>query len=445
LKEFLMSKILVAAAPLAGHAGPMLIIAEFLRKRGHNVLFNTSDLFRERAEACDLRFVPLMGNANYDYHKLGDLIPEAKTATSAIDLFNIYEKHMLGDRIPDQYRGVRQIIDEENIDLVLTDVGFWGVFPLLLRGELRPPVISCGTTAPMWHDPSFSILTGPDNTPEGRRRNVEHSRQWKEERVAGDRYVDAVLEKLGTQVPGGFDVTDTMYRLPDLFLQLGAEEFEFPVSNRPTNLRFTGPILPRPKGSMKVPEWLEKLDGSRPVVFVTQGTLANYDFNQVVNPTLTGLAGEGVQVVVTAGGGPANTIVATENAIVESYLSYELILPETSVFVTNGGYNGVQQALSYGVPVVLAGASEDKPQVGARVNWSGAGIDLKTGTPTAEQIRDAVRLLLRDPGYRDRAKTLGASIAKTNALTTIAEIVEAAIAETPVHKTGRPSMHAAQD
>jgi UDP:flavonoid glycosyltransferase YjiC (YdhE family) len=130
---------------------------------------------------------------------------------------------------------------------------------------------------------------------------------------------------------------------------------------------------------------------------------------------------------------------------VESYLSYELILPETSVFVTNGGYNGVQQALSYGVPVVLAGASEDKPQVGARVNWSGAGIDLKTGTPTAEQIRDAVLLLLRDPGYRDRAKALGASIAKTNALTTIAEIVEAAIAENAVHKTGKPSMHAAQD
>jgi UDP:flavonoid glycosyltransferase YjiC (YdhE family) len=79
------------------------------------------------------------------------------------------------------------------------------------------------------------------------------------------------------------------------------------------------------------------------------------------------------------------------------------------------------------------------------VNWSGAGIDLKTGTPTAEQIRDAVLLLLRDPVYRDRAKALGASIAKTNALTTIAEIVEATIAEDAVHKTGRPSMHAAQD
>jgi UDP:flavonoid glycosyltransferase YjiC (YdhE family) len=38
--------------------------------------------------------------------------------------------------------------------------------------------------------------------------------------------------------------------------------------------------------------------------------------------------------------------------------------------VTNGGYGGVQMALSYGVPLVVAGASEDKPEV-APV-WRGA-------------------------------------------------------------------------
>src|SRR5260370_16473600 len=112
----------------------------------------------------------------------------------------------------------------------------------------------------------------------------------------------------------------TMYRLPDLFLQLGAEEFEFPVSSRPTNLRFTGPILPRTKGSIKVPEWLEKLDGSRPVVFVTPGTLPNYDFNQVVNPTLAGLAGQGVQGFRTAGAGPPNPLVAPSHPTAPSYL-----------------------------------------------------------------------------------------------------------------------------
>jgi UDP:flavonoid glycosyltransferase YjiC (YdhE family) len=424
-----MSKVLIAAAPLAGHAGPRLIVAGFLRRQGHDVLFSSSDFFREKAEARDLRFLPLVGNANYDYRQLGELIPGLRTFTSPIDLSNSYVKHMLGDRIPDQYRGMRKIIDEENVDLVMTDVGFWGIFPLLLRNEPRPPVISCGTTAPMWHDPAFSILTGPDETPEGLKRNLEHSREWKEGRAPADIYVNEVLQKLGAQVPGGFDLTDTMYSLPDLFLQLGAEEFEFPRHNKRPNLRFIGPILPESKSQMEIPL---SLDDSKPVVFVTQGTLANFDFDQLLNPALSGLAGEDVQVLATAGGGPVEAIVASGNSIVEGYIPYELILPKTSVFVTNGGYNGVQQALSYGVPVVSAGASEDKPQVCARVKWSGAGIDLETGAPTAEQISRAVIQVLRDPSYRDRAKVLGAAIAKTNALKTIAEIVEETISENPV-------------
>jgi UDP:flavonoid glycosyltransferase YjiC (YdhE family) len=40
------------------------------------------------------------------------------------------------------------------------------------------------------------------------------------------------------------------------------------------------------------------------MVFVTQGTLANFDFNQLMNPAIAALADEDVQVIVTAGGGP---------------------------------------------------------------------------------------------------------------------------------------------
>jgi hypothetical protein len=59
-----------------------------------------------------------------------------------------------------------KIIDDEDIDLVITEAGFWGILPLLLRTGPRPPVLSCGTVAPMWHDPAFSVLTGPDDTPQ---------------------------------------------------------------------------------------------------------------------------------------------------------------------------------------------------------------------------------------------------------------------------------------
>ena len=57
--------------------------------------------------------------------------------------------------------------------------------------------------------------------------------------------------------------------------------------------------------------------------------------------------------------------------------------------VTNGGYGGVQQALAHGVPLVVAGDSEDKPEVAARVRWSGVGIDLRRGDPSPAQLATA--------------------------------------------------------
>jgi UDP:flavonoid glycosyltransferase YjiC (YdhE family) len=64
------STVLVAVTPLAGHVNPMIVVAEYLSKQGYNVLFNTAETFRQKVEASGLRFLPLLGNANYDYHQL---------------------------------------------------------------------------------------------------------------------------------------------------------------------------------------------------------------------------------------------------------------------------------------------------------------------------------------------------------------------------------------
>ena len=77
-----------------------------------------------------------------------------------MDQANCYLKHLIGDRIPDQYRGLRQNIREHAIDLAITDILFLGNLPLPLSGEPRPPVVSCGVIAPSWPDPAFSVFTG---------------------------------------------------------------------------------------------------------------------------------------------------------------------------------------------------------------------------------------------------------------------------------------------
>ena len=103
---------------------------------------------------------------------------------------------------------------------------------------------------------------------------------------------------------------------------------------------------------------------------------------------------------------------------------YPDLLPKTSVMVTNGGYGGVQMALSYGVPLVVAGASEDKPEVAARVAWSGAGLNLKTGKPKPQAVRVAVRAVLDDPRYRARAQTLASQYRSYDPIARVIQIVE---------------------
>jgi MGT family glycosyltransferase len=430
-----MSRILVAVTPLAGHVKPMLPVAQQLVRDGHQVFFQTSDVFSTEVEAAGLQFLPLLGNANYDYHRLGELIPELWTAASPIEQAIIYTKYVFADRIVDQHRGLQEIIAVKNIDLVMTDVLFLGELPLLLSGDSRPPVIACGVTAPMWTDPASSIFTGPDNTPGGRARNIADNGKFLAMRAPGYEYIDAVLDRLGVAIPGGYQ-TNSIYRLPDVFLQLGSEDFEYPMEDRPSNLTYTGPIIHRESGA-EAPAWMSQLDRSLPIVLVSQGTLANFNFDQLVNPAITGLADEPVQVVVTGGGSKSGKILSAQNAIVEPYVPYEQILPMTSIFVSNGGYNGVQQALSYGVPIVCYGESEDKPLVAARVHWSGAGISLKAGTSMPEQIRDAVRKILSDTSYTERARTLGAQIAKDDAMQTISQTVNATIAKCSYTLEGR--------
>ena len=84
--------------------------------------------------------------------------------------------------------------------------------------------------------------------------------------------------------------------------------------------------------------------------------------------------------------------------------------PRADVLVTNAGFGAIQLALAAGVPIVAAGKTEDKVEVAARVGWSGVGINLRTQRPRQESITAAVRQVLRDDRFRQRAHELQAEI-----------------------------------
>jgi UDP:flavonoid glycosyltransferase YjiC (YdhE family) len=168
-----------------------------------------------------------------------------------------------------------------------------------------------------------------------------------------------------------------------------------------------------------------------------RATLGPADARQLLAPTVRALADETVLVVATTGGKPIESLGAAldklpPNARIESFVPHAHSLPHVDVVVTNAGYNGVQMALAHGVPLVAAGGTEDKPEVAARIAWAGVGVNLKTSTPSDAHIRQAVRQVLTDRRFRQRAREFSADIRRHDSANEAADLLERLI------ETGQP-------
>jgi UDP:flavonoid glycosyltransferase YjiC (YdhE family) len=287
----------------------------------------------------------------------------------------------------------------------------FGVLPMLLGPRAkRPAIVLCGTSFLHWRRedgaPHFAGLP-PATT---REQYDDYAAIYCEhDRLVYQPVADRLNRSLRTMglEPLSMTLLDSVVDLADAYLQLTIPGFEFP-RDIPPSVHFVGtpPIIP---DQAPLPPWAHELDGSRKVVLVTQGTLANHNFGLLVGPTLAALANEpDLLVVATAGGRPVDAIPGPTpgNARLASYLPFEWVLPKVDVFVTNGGYGSVNQAMSYGIPLVTAGLTEDKADVNARVAWSGVGVDLASNEPTPQALREAVRTVLDKPDYRRRAASM---------------------------------------
>jgi MGT family glycosyltransferase len=396
-------KVLIAATALTGHINPLLAVGRQLVARGDDVVLMTATRFRAKIEAAGLRFAP---------HDDGDAAEyRATTLPAGPERYCIEFARRFIDPIPAQTERLRTLIAEEQPDVIVAGSMVLGVLPLLLASDPRPPIVVLNV--------SFLFLDRPDQAPVGlglppARTEDERAHYALLKAGMDAAFVDPVraatdaqLARLGVP-PLPASLPHSIAILPDLFLQPTVPGFEYDFGRLPPNLRFVG-LLPAPKAESALPEWWHERDRSKPVVLVTQGTLANADFGELVEPTLAALADrDDLLVVATTGGRPVGALGThlPGNARVASFLPFDALLPQVSLLVTNGGYGSVSQALAVGVPIVSAGLTEDKAEIGARIAWAGAGLNLATNTPTQGALRAAIDTVLEHPRFRARAGAL---------------------------------------
>jgi len=371
-----MSHFLLASTPIYGHVAPMLTVGRGLVSRGHQVTMLTGRKYRGAVESHAMTFQPLPDEVDYDDANLDAWLPGRKQfrglAAGRYDIIGLFIRPLQS-----QYYAFTDALAGESYDAVVSETAFLGVLPVLLSVPAGHRIPIAGVSATPLSVISvdcapFGSGIDPGRSPHTRRRNrlLNTVLQRGPLKPIQDALDDALT---GLGLPGTAENYFDLVTKFDVTFHLAVSAFEYPRRELPPTVRFVGPLRSTDSETACLPSWWADLECSRPVVHVTQGTMDNIDFGKLLVPALHGLATENLLVVASTGGRPVSTLLERlggplpSNARIDTFLPYDQLLPHTDVMITNGGFGGVQHALSFGVPLVVAGTTEDKPEVAGRV------------------------------------------------------------------------------
>lgn len=429
-----MARFLIGTSAITGHIDPALPIAGQLVQQGHEVWWYTGKGFKEKVEAMGAHHVPICRGIDWTSP---ETIPSdwfaRRDSLKGINKLKFDLKHIFIDTGLTQLKDLTDILKEFPADVLLCDVFFLGMSWLHEKTGL--PWAAFGMSALPFNSRDtvpFGLGLSPNNSPLG--KLGMKSLNWLTKNVLMKdvtAYIDSMRQNVG--LPAKRQDFFSCALSPFLYLQGTIPSFEYPRSDLPPQIHFTGTFIPTPSIDFTPPSWWSDLNRDKPTIFVTQGTIATETSNLLV-PTIRALADEDMLVVATtAGQSIQNLNPIPRNTRVESFIPYTHLLPHIDVMVTNAGFNGVQIALANGVPMVTAGQTEDKPEICARVEWSGTGINLKTSTPSCSQIRNAVKAVLASSSYKKNALRMKKEIASYNsAEISVALLEKLALTNKPV-------------
>ncbi len=426
--------ILLASTPMHAHIAPLLQLTRGLTDLGHRVYFLTGAKFADTVRSAGAEFIALPAEADFDDDRFNSDHPQRMKlkgpAQLSFDVRNIFLPPLAA-----QLRAVEEAVERFDIDVVANELLFLGATAYARRPRAnRVPVVALGIFPLYADDPDVApagLGIAPKQGRAGRIRNA--ALRFLAQKVifaSLQRDVDAAYRGVGLSGLGIFFLSST--RLADAVAQFTVAGFEYDRPTMREQVRFIGPLATTrtiAPSTAELPDWWGDLDG-KTVVHVTQGTVANADFEELLLPTIRGLAGRKDLIVVASTGNRdvSQVLEALDaeplNLRIEEFLPYDRLLPRVDVMVTNGGYGGVHFALEQGVPLVVAGQTEDKTEVTARVAWSGVGINLKTQSPKPEAVRAAVDAVIADPSYRTNAQRLAEEIAHAPGAAGFAALVE---------------------
>ena len=350
--------ILMVNLPYAGHTNPSLGLVRCLVAAGHEVGYIQAEAFRERVEASGARFVP------YDEppQSLVPALNEVRNWGAA-------------------YRTVRRI--GANYDCLIYELLF---FPgKALAAELGIPCYRLISTFALNRHllrvlgktggPYLTALFRSERLCTALSRLFLPKFSLREKNLA---------EALVREAPPH----NFIYTLRDF----QPEEACFPE----TNYHFVGPAV-----DDRAEESFSFEKSGNPVVYISFGTLMHAD-KRFWKKLIAAFAGKRVEVVCSVGSEKLVRALGDLPPNVRAFAKVPqlTLLCRAALFVTHGGMNSVNEALYYGVPMIVLPFGLDQPLVGRELERRKLGRVIAPRELTAERLWRTAKELLRDPEAR---------------------------------------------
>jgi MGT family glycosyltransferase len=192
---------------------------------------------------------------------------------------------------------------------------------------------------------------------------------------------------------------------------------------------FVGPALTHRPLAVEFP-WQE-LDSGAPRMLISLGTVSRdrgVRFYEVMMEALDNLVlddsphGRSLQIVMIAPEELRDR--APANFIVRPRVPQVALLAHMDAVLCHAGHNTVCEALSFGLPLIVAPIRDDQPIVARQVIDAGAGLFMRYGKVTVATARAAVLELLGEPGYRAAALRVKESLERLGGASQAASILE---------------------
>lgn len=372
-------RVVCTCLPGFGHFIPIEPLATALVDSGHEVVIATAGDFCPHVEGAGFDTFPAGLSLESQLERANASIPEAGLPFGKERFVSFVPRMLAGIAAPPRAADLAALLRTWQPDLLVHD-----------ETELGGPVAAAAAGIP-WAAHSVGIL-----------------RPLSMLRLAGETLAPLAAE-------WGVDVGPFAGLFRYLYLDVCPPGLQ---SDEITQVEVAHPLrgvdLDAPVGpaeAARVPPWLDDLDPGRPTVYLSLGTIFNSDPG-IFRTILAGLAEEPVNVIVTLGPDADPAVLGPQpaNVYVAGFIPQDLLLPRCDAVINQGG-TAILSILAHGLPLLVLPRGANQFHNAETCVDAGVGRALLPGEVAPAPVRREVRLLLDDPGYRERAGRIAGQIA----------------------------------